>query len=92
MDEKEIIKTDDPNIVIERTFIDTKIDIESIPPQIEGLNNLISGLKEKRQSFQSLKGLPKIAKEVVDKEVGSITGEIFTYEQELQRLNNFLNA
>lgn len=88
----EIIRTDDPNIVIERTIIDNPIDVESIRPQIEGIETLLSELRIKQSSLKELKSLPKIAKEIVDKEIGNIAGEIFTYENELEKLNRILNA
>lgn len=90
--EKEIIKTEYPNIIIERTITDTQLDIDILKNQKEGFENLFLELESKKAFLESQTDLPEIVKEVVDKEIANIIGDIFTYKSEVERLNRILNA
>lgn len=89
--ETEIIKTENPNIVIKRTIFESEINIENQKSIKDGLLNLLSELRQKVSQLESVKNVPVLLKDVVSKEINEIKGEIFTYENEVAKIDNLLN-
>lgn len=85
----EIIKTEDPNIIIERTVTDREIHLGDVTSQISGLQSLNSVLLEKLESLQTY-SLPQEAQEIINAEIVRIEGEIFSNTQEIERLTLLL--
>ncbi len=83
------LETDNPDVVIERTITNKEININGISLRIEALNALISDYNEKIKKLELL-SLPEIVKEIVDKEIGKMEGEKYSYEQEIIRLNKII--
>lgn len=89
--ETEIIKTEDPNIVIKRTIFESEINIETQKSIKDGLLNLLYELRQKVSQLESLKNVPVLLKDVVQKEINEIRSEIFTYENEVAKIDILLN-
>lgn len=85
----EIIKTDDPNIVIERTVVDREINVANIREQIVGLEHEIELLTAKKEQLEKT-DIPEFLREIIDNEITQILGEIYSNEQEVARLNNLI--
>jgi len=85
----EIIKTDDPNIVIERTVIEREINVANIREQIAGLEQEIELLTAKKEQLENA-DVPELLKDVVNTEITKILGEIYSNKQEIARLNNLI--
>lgn len=85
----EIIKTDDPNIVIERTVVEREINVANIREQIVGLEHEIELLTAKKEQLEKT-DIPEFLREIIDNEITQILGEIYSNEQEVARLNNLI--
>jgi hypothetical protein len=88
----EIIKTEDPNIVIERVTTESTINLENLKNNKEGLTTIVVELSAKKIALEALNNLPELAMDVVKKEIGKIAGELFTCNEELKKINNILRA
>lgn len=88
--ETEIIKTDDPNVVIERTVTETEINIQGLTMYKESLISMITDLQAKSANLKACPNLPASVQEIVANEISEIEGNIFSYEQELIRVNAIL--
>lgn len=88
----EIIKTDDPNIVIERTVTENTVDLEKITGEIGEINKLIDVLLEKRLTLENIDGLPAFIKEIVLRERDVLDADISFYQNKIAELNEFLIA
>ena len=86
----EIILTNDSNIVIERTTIDKEINITQLQNQIESYNSLIIEEQNKIDELSNL-NLPAAVSSIIEKEISIYLGNIFSYTQQIIKLNEVLN-
>jgi len=66
--ETEIIKTDDPNIVIERTVVDTMIDLNFLEEERDGILLRIDEYSAKISALEEAE-IPELLKNLVQKEI-----------------------
>lgn len=90
MENTEIIKTDNPNVVIEKVSTTREININGLSDYRDGLNTLVLDLQLKINKLKNYKNLPVSVKEIVDSEIAELYGEIYTHEQEVIRINKLL--
>lgn len=90
--ETEIIQTEDPNIVIERTTIDKEINIGDINIQISNLTEIINSIDlEVEQLQQSKETLPDFIGKIVDEKINSLLSEKASNNYQIELLNNDLS-
>jgi len=90
--ETEIIKTDDENIVIERTIIDKEINIGGINSQLASFENRINEIALEVQQLEQSKGsLPNFIVELIDEKIYSLLSEKATSAYQVELLNNEIN-
>jgi hypothetical protein len=87
--ETEIIKTDDPNILIERTIIEKEIDVEWLNNLRLWYIEILDWYNRQLEAINS-KTIPAFLAEIVEKEKERIIWEKATYEVEIQRIDNIL--
>ena len=78
---KEMIKTEDPNIVIERTFTEIRISITGLQSNISEVENSISNINKKILSInQSLKLVNQEVKEILLIKAEELASNKISYE------------
>jgi len=89
--ETEIIKTEDPNIVIERTTINKEINLGNINSQVSNFNDKITLIDlEVEQLEQSKESLPEFIIKIVDEKIYSLLSEKATINYQIELLTNEL--
>lgn len=84
--EPEIIKTDDPNIIIERTIIDKEINLDDINFQIKSIIDQINNLNIKINIIKNT-NIDNL-KDILSKQLGDFEAEKVGLEYRLEQLNN----
>lgn len=90
--EKEIIQTDDPNIIIERTVIDREINVGEINAQVDSLrtsSDLINAEIERLEASKA--SLPKFIVDIVDEKVRSLLSDLGTTNYQIELLTIDIN-
>jgi hypothetical protein len=91
MENTEIIKTEDPNIIIEKTTIEKEIDISHISESIAGYQEMIKGIQNNIDILNSYKGLPVEVLKIIEEKISLLEGEIFSYQEQINKLQNLIN-
>ena len=91
--ESEIIKTDDPNIVIERTFYEVKIDIEAIKSKIKESYDLANEFKAKKDKLEKFLELSEdeLVNKIVTEKIEEYQKLIDGFLMDKFRDENYLN-
>jgi hypothetical protein len=90
--EREIIQTEDPNIVIERTTIDKEIDIGEITSQIQSYTDRIVAIDfDVEQLNQSKQLFPDFIVIIIEEKIINLLSEKATANYQIELLNNELN-
>lgn len=91
MEEKEIIKTDDPNIVIERTTTEREINVEDISNLKSSLLVDFSNNEEKISQLKSCK-VPVLVKDLIEKEILELSMRNDIILAEIEKFDLILNS
>lgn len=83
----EIIKTEDSNIVIERTFIDTEVDISKNQEIVSAYADNLTVIYEKLEELRNYNGLPASVQEAINFQISQLENEARFFEQEIERLS-----
>jgi hypothetical protein len=86
----ELIRTEDPNIVIERTITENVIDLERITIELEGMRLLYDDLLKRRHLLEDVESLPDYIKEIVLKERDILDADISLCQNKIAELKELL--
>ncbi len=90
--EIEIIKTDNPDIVIEKTTIEREINIAWLREQIESFENFNTEIDNQiEQLEQSKQWLPDFILSIINEKINNLLSEKTTAEYQIELLNNEIN-
>lgn len=87
---KQIIKTENPDIIIERSFIDKEISIDELNKQIYFNNHIINELNGKLNDLKSTQINSVILKDIVEKEILELTHSIEYHQNLINQYNDIL--
>ncbi len=90
MAEIEIIKTDDENIVIVRTTLESEVNIDELNNKKSNLLDLISNLTSKINVLKGYENSEDI-KELVENEILDLTQRINFTNDEINKIDEILN-
>ncbi|MFZ4548833.1 MAG: hypothetical protein ACOYN4_15400 [Bacteroidales bacterium] len=88
--ETEIIKTSDPNVVIEAITTTREINLQSLLDAKKGYLLQIAEKQIKIAELQSLQ-LPPFAAEIIEKEIAAILGDVFSCQQQIGDIDTVLS-
>lgn len=87
----EIIKNED-GTVIERTVIETEINLDDIVQLIAGYQSVLNTLNEEISKLDGYTNLPSDVLEAVNEKKLTLMNERVTYEVQIEKLERYLNA
>lgn len=89
MEEKEIIKTDDPNILIERTTIEREVNIKENTLLISALTSNLEVINQKIDELSAITGMPEIVQTAIERQIAELNNEANNITIDLIRLENY---
>lgn len=88
--EIEIIKTDNENIVIERTIVERLVDISDVANLITSHKCMIEELQGRINNIGVHEDLPKEVLILIEEKKSLLAGEIFSYQEQINKLENLI--